>query len=184
MTRSIRYSVLTAAVLLGSTAIASAGAGPGQSAKEALALVSLMKTQGLTTTAAPDPSDPGRFVAAMLIPDVQLLVVAAKSTAADYLASQIGQRQFQEVYATLNATAVPDTKLFFQDMGCDGLTDSGIDIMYERGKDQTIFDRDWKRQKMSKADYEAKVEKADDQYGRILALLTQSLQAAPVAPGR
>ena len=120
----------------------------------------------------------------MLIPDVQLLVVAAKSTAADYLASQIGQRQFQEVYATLNATAVPDTKLFFQDMGCDGLTDSGIDIMYEHGKDQTIFDRDWKRQKISKADYEAKVEKADDQYGQILALLTQSLQAAPVAPGR
>ena len=58
MTRRMRYSVLAAAVLLGSTAIASAGADPGQSAKEAGALVSLMKAHGLSVTAAPDPSDP------------------------------------------------------------------------------------------------------------------------------
>jgi hypothetical protein len=120
-------------------------------------------------------------VAAMLIPDVQLLVVAAKSTAPGYLAAQIAQRQFGEVYSTLNATAVPDSKVFFEDMGCDGLTegDGGIDVMYERGKDQTIFDGDWKRQKISKAAYEAKAEKADDEYSRMLVLLTQSLQAAP-----
>ena len=184
MTRTTMGSMLAASALLGFSGVASAGGGQGQSSKAATALVSLMKSQGVDVAAAPDPSHPGRFIAALLIPDVQLLVIAANSKTPEYVAAQISQRQFREVYTTLNATAVPDTKLFFQDMGCDGLTDSGIDIMYERGKDQTIFDRDWKRQKMSKADYEAKVEKADDQYGRILALLTQSLQAAPVAPGR
>ena len=181
MTRTVMCSVLAASTLLASGAAASAGAGAGQSSQEAAALVALMKNQGVEVAAAPDPAEPGRFVAAMLIPDVQLLVVAAKSTAAEYLQAQIAQRQFSEVYATLNATAVPDSKLFFQDMGCDGLTndDGGIDVMYERGKDQTIFDGDWKRQKISKADYEARAAKADEDYSRILAVQTRSLETAP-----
>ena len=183
MTRTMMCSVLAASALLGFSGVASAGGGQGQSSKAATALVSLMKSQGVDVAAAPDPSHPGRFIAALLIPDVQLLVIAANSKTPEYVAAQISQRQFREVYTTLNATAVPDTKLFFQDMGCDGLTnsDGGIDVMYEHGKDQTIFDRDWKRQKISKADYEAKAEKADGEYSQMLALLTQSLQPAPAA---
>jgi hypothetical protein len=186
MTRHVICSVLAASTLMVCSPAFAAGTGAGQSSKEAAALVALMKSQGVDVVAAPDPAVPGRLVAAMLIPDVQLLVVAGKSTAPDYVQAQLAQRQFREVYTILNATAVLDSKLFFQDMGCDGLTDgdSGIDIMYERGKNQTIFDGDWKRQKISRADYQAKAEKADDEYGRMLAVLTQSLQAAPAAAGR
>jgi hypothetical protein len=179
-------SLVSAGVLIGSVSLAAAAGSPEQSPKSAAGLVTLMKSRGLSAVAAADPQSPGRVVAAMLIPDVQLLVVGAKSTAAPYLESEIAQGQYADVYAMLNSTAVPETKIFFQDMGCDGLTstDDSIDVMYERGTAQTIFDGDWKRQKMSKQDYEDKLQKADSEYNRMLTLLAEHLEAGNVAPGR
>jgi len=181
----VMTGALLACVLIGSAGPAAA-AGPEQSPKTATGLVSLMKSQGLSAVAATDPTDPGRVVAAMLIPDVQLLVVGARSTATPYLEAQIAKGEYGDVYATLNSTAVADTKVFFQDMGCDGLTNAndGVDVMYERGTAQTIFDGDWKRQKMSRQDYEEKLQKADAEYTRLLTLLTEHLQAAPASAGR
>jgi len=184
MIAATTHSALVVCLLTGGVQLAAA-AGPAQSPKAATELVSLMKARGLSTVAATDPQNPGRLVAAMLIPDVQLLVVGAKSTAAPYLEAQIGQGQYADAYAVLNSTAVPESKIFFQDMGCDGLTNAndGVDIMYERGKDQTIFDGDWKRQKMSRQDYDDKLQKADSEYQRMLTLLTERLQA-PATAGR
>jgi hypothetical protein len=56
--------------------------------------------------------------------------------------------------------------------------------MYERGTVQTIFDGDWKRQKLSKEDYENKLQKADAEYTRMLTLLADRLQSASTAAGR
>jgi hypothetical protein len=80
---------------------------------------------------------------------------------------------------TISSVCVPETKIFFQDMGCDGLTDrnDAIDVMDERGTAQTIFDGDWERQKTSKQDYEDKLQKADGEYNRLLTLLAGRLQA-------
>jgi hypothetical protein len=169
--------LITTWLLTGCVVVATADTGPERSTEAADALVTLMKSRSLDAVAAVDPQNPGRVVAAMLLPDVQLLVVAAESTALPYLKAQIAQQQYRDVYAMLNSAAVPETKLFFQDMGCDGLTneDGGVDIMYEQGKTQTIFDGDWKRHKVTKAEYGAKLEKADAEYARMLRLLTDSL---------
>ena len=175
----VRFRCLvTSALLLGWAVGTTAATGPAGSTEAAPALATLMKSRGLDSVAAVDPQNPGRVVAAMLIPDVQLLVLAAKSTALAYVEAQIRQQQYGEVYATLNSASVPETRLFFQDMGCDGLTneDGGVDIMYERGKTQTIFDGDWKRQQVSKTEYEAKLQQAEAEYFRMLALLTESLR--------
>jgi hypothetical protein len=179
-------SALWAFLLMGSVGLAAGAGSAEQSPKTAAGLVNLMKSRGLSTVAATDPQNPGRVVAAMLIPDVQLLVVGAKSTAGPYLESQIAKGQYTDVYAVLNSTAVPDTKIFFQDMRCDGLTNDndGIDVMYERGTAQTIFDGDWKRQKISKQDYDNKLQKADAEYNRMLTLLAERLQATTASPGR
>jgi hypothetical protein len=150
------------------------------SSQTATALVTLMKSRNLDAFAAPDPETPDRFVAAMLVPGVQLLVVAAKSTSPEYMKSQIAQRQYRDVYAALHASAVPESKVFFQDMGCDGLSldgSSSTDIMYERNTAQTIFDGDWKRQKISKPEYDEKLRKADAEYSRLLGVLTETLRA-------
>ena len=186
MRAEVTRFVMFACLLTGSAGIVAGATGPEQSPKAAEGLVGLMKSRQLSTVAATDPQNPGRVIAAMLIPDVQLLVVGAKSSASPYLESQIAQGQFAEVYAVLNSTAVPETKIFFEDMGCDGLTndDEGIDVMYERGTVQTIFDGDWKRQKLSKEDYENKLQKADAEYTRMLTLLADRLQSASTAAGR
>src|SRR3954463_7266215 len=135
MHRVVNRAAVLACLMIGPAGVAAGAAGPEQSPKTATELVTLMKSRGLSAAAATDPQDPGRVVAAMLIPDVQLLVVGAKSTAGPYLEAQIAKGEYSDVYATLNATAVAATKVFFQDMGCDGLTNAndGIDVMYERG---------------------------------------------------
>jgi hypothetical protein len=150
------------------------------SSKAAGELVAMMKSRNLETIALEDPEHPDHFIAAMLIPGVQLLVVGAKSTAPDYVRSQLGQQLYRDVYATLQSAAVLDTKVFFQDMGSDGLSDDGsVDIMYEHGTKQTNFNGDWKTQKMSKAEYQEKLRKADADYSRMLSLLAGRLRDSP-----
>jgi hypothetical protein len=170
------------------TLLAAGLAAPGlaeeTSSKAAGELVGLMTSRNLQAIAAEDPASPGRFVAAMLVPDVQLLAVAGSSTSPDYLRAMIAQGNYSEAYSTLHAAVVPDSKIFFQDMGCDGLAgDEGesIDIMYERNSQQTIFNRDWKGQKLSKSAYEEKVQKADAQYSQLLTLLATVLRS-PAQP--
>lgn len=105
-----------ASLVLGAAAVAATSGPAVHSSDAASALVSLMKAQGLDAVAVQEPEDPERFVAAMLVPDVQLLVVAAESTAPDHLRTQLAQRQFRNAYSALFSGAVPETKMFFQDM--------------------------------------------------------------------
>src|SRR4051794_8111005 len=103
-------TALTAGLVMASVGL-SAGGGPAQSPKAASGLVTLMTSRGVSTIAATDPQTPGRIVAAMLIPGVQLLVIGAKSTAAAYLESQIAQGQYADAYAVLNSTAIPESRM-------------------------------------------------------------------------
>jgi hypothetical protein len=175
--------VFISVVLWGAVALAVATGAAPTSADAAGTLVSLMRAQGLDAVAVQDPDDAERFIAAMLVPDVQLLVVAAKSTAPEYLRSQLEQRRYRDAYGALFSGAVPATKVFIQDMGCDGLTDGGnnIDILYERGTSQTVFNGDWKEQKLSKTAYAGKMRDAESKYSRMLTLLTQQLRGAAAA---
>lgn len=152
------------------------------SSEAAREVVALMKAGNLDAFAAADPNVPDRFVAALLVPDVQLLVVAARSTAADYVRSQLADKRYREVYSTLHSAAVPESKLFFQDMGADGLSADGeghIDIMYERGTTQTVFDGNWRGQKLSRSEYQEKLREADAEYSRMLGLLREALRRQP-----
>jgi hypothetical protein len=170
-------------VLWGAVALAVATGVPATSSEAAGMLVSLMKSQALDAVAVQDPDDAERFIAAMLVPDVQLLVVAAKSTAPEYLREQLTQRRYRDAYGALFSGAVMETKVFIQDMGCDGLTQNGgnIDILYERGTTQTVFNGDWKEQKLSKAAYAKKLRDAESKYSRMLTLLSQQLRGGAAA---
>lgn len=179
---STRHCVVVSLALVLSGGVVAARGGPAvRSSDAASALVSLMKAQGLDAIAVQDPADPERFVAAMLVPDVQLLVVAAKSTAPEYLRTQLAQRQFRDAYSALFSGAVPESKIFFQDMGCDGLKqdDSNIDTLYERGTNQIVFNGDWKGQKLSRTAYDEKLRDAESKYSEMLALLGATLGANP-----
>jgi hypothetical protein len=144
-------------------------------------LVTLMAERQLESVAAPDPETPDRFIAAMAYPNVQLLVMAAKYPSPDYLRAQLEQRRYSDVYAALQQ-GVPESKLFFQDLGCDGLPtdkDQSPDIMYERGNVQTIFDGTGEKPKMSRDEYRQKLQEAEAQYSRLLTVLIGTLQGSP-----
>jgi hypothetical protein len=155
-----------------------------RSAGVAKELATLMAERKLEAFAAQDPAAPDRFVAALAFPGVQMLVVDARSSSPDYIKWQIQEKQYADAYSTLNSTAVPDTKLFIQDMGCNGLSHGSehVDVMYERNSDQMLFDGKGRASGLSREEYVKKLGSADERYSAMLTLLLEQLRAAGAAP--
>lgn len=177
-----RIAALACAALLAALA-------PGVAAQElrsaALAkeLASAMTAAKLDAFALQDPEAPDRFIGIMLFPNVQLLMVSARHSSPDYVKWQIGEKQYKEVYAALQQSGVTEGRLFFQDLGADGLPLPGndsVDVVYESGK-QTLFDGNGK-DGGSKRDYEKKLREADAQYSRLLQLAIDALRQPPQPP--
>jgi hypothetical protein len=130
-------------------------------------LQAAMEEKKLEAIALPDPGTPGGFIAVLLIPKVQLLVVAARHPSVDYVTYQIQQKKYRDVYTLLQQPDVTAERVFFQDMGADGLhaTEGSVDVMYVHGK-QTVLggdDRKGGGPKTAKA-----LQDADERYARML----------------
>ena len=140
-------------------------------------LTSLMTQRHLDSIAAQVPDTPNRFVAALLIPNAQLLVISAEYPAAAELQAPLSQKNYRDVYAALQQPVTLQTRLFFVDAGCDGLRSGAdnVDVVYEKGK-QTLFDGHWKQQGLSEEAYQKKVGETDEQYARLLTLLVATLK--------
>lgn len=152
-----------------------------RSAQLAKQLVSAMTARQLDAIAVADPDEPGRFVAALVYPEVQLLAVSARHKAADYLALQISKKQFQEAYLLLqqgNATS----RVMMHDMGSDGMVPStdNVDTFYEGPNQKVTFDGKWEAQSLTEAAYITKQKEADEKYSRMLALLLDAVKKLPV----
>jgi hypothetical protein len=153
---------------------------PSHSESSAVAgeLSTLMNDRHLDALAAQDPDQPDRFVAALFIPNSQLLVVSARYPAPAELQAQIAQKNYRDVYAALQQPVAQQTRVFFIDAGCDGLHSGAeaVDVMYEKGTQQTLFDGRWKPQGLTEAAYTKKVESADQEYSRLLSILAAALK--------
>jgi hypothetical protein len=146
------------------------------SADAARDLVYALDASGLHAIAAADPEEPGRFVAALYIPGSQLLVVSARHPSVEGLGYRISMRQYREAYLDLQGSPTPEGKVFVQDAGADGilsvLPGSGdVDVLYEDGVRQTLFNGDIEAQHFTSAEYNAKLATADARYDRLLKLL-------------
>jgi hypothetical protein len=155
-----------------------AGAPSPASGDLAKQLVSALSSTGLDAIAARDPEAPGRVVAALAFPGSQLLVVAAPYADGATVDAWLANRMYRDVYSALQQPSITTGKVFFQDLGCDGLQPAGgsVDVMYENGKTQTIFDGDWKKQKLSQAAYQERAKAADERYARLLRALLSAAQ--------
>jgi hypothetical protein len=181
MTTPTRRSQLFAITVCLLVAAFPAGAQAQQSSALAGDLASLMTARQLEAVAAPDPESPGHFVAALLIPDVQLLVVSAEYPAPAELQAQLSQQQYRDIYTALHQPSAQPTRFFLIDTGGDGLrtADDRVDVLYEKGTTQTLFDGRWKQQGLSEAAYTKRQQDAETRYSRLLSILTSSLKAAP-----
>jgi len=170
-------SGLLAAVLIAATA-SGALAQESKSAPLAKQLVAALEAGKLDSIAAPDPSAADIFFAALYIQGSELLVVSAKYTAPQLLTDRLGKKEYRDTYIDLNSASVPASKVLIQDSLGDGLKPKAGDNqpfdIYEDGGKRTMFDGNWKNQKMSEQDYMKTFSAADDRYTQILtALLAQ-----------
>ena len=170
-----RLSVAAAVVLF---LVPAVSAQEGKSAALAKQLAAALDAAKLDSIAAKDPTAADTFVAALYFPGAQLLVVSAKYSAPQLLDARLGKKEYRDTYIDLSSASVPESKVFVQDGGADGLKakreeNQAFDI-YELAGKPTVFDGDWKRQKVSEQDYMKAYTAADDRYSAMLtALLAQ-----------
>ena len=171
--RRVASLALALALASGSLSLAAAQSKSAAAAKQLTDVLDRLK---LDAIAAPDPSDPGAFVAALYFQGGQLLVVSAKYSAPTLITAKLAKKDYRDIYIDLNAASVAGSKIFVMDQACDGLVakpdDSQAPDTWEQGTTNTVFDGDYKKAKVSEADYGKTFAAADEKYAQILSLLT------------
>lgn len=179
-----RPSIILATVVV-CLAAPCAALGAGQDSKSAAVAKELVQTLDaakLDSMAAPDPATPGTFIAVLYIPGTQLLVVSAKYAAPQLLTDKITSKDYRDVYVDLQSASVRGSKVFVTDQGADGLVakpsgDNAADS-WDVGDKSVNFDGDWKKAKVTEADYTKTFNDADDRYAKILSMLVAQAKKA------
>jgi hypothetical protein len=134
--------------------------------------------------AANDPSDPERFVAAMLLPGIQLVIVSAEYPAPVLLRERLLTGKFQDAYQDLSAASVPESRLMIEDVRADGLAfrpgkGQAADVVIHGTDEPYRFDWQWRRNRIRQDDYMAKFEETRAEYLRLVGLLTEAAKRQP-----
>jgi hypothetical protein len=170
------YRLFGVSIIFASCLALSARAQVLHSTELATELGSLLTAHNLDAIAASDPEHPDRFIAALSFPKSQLLVVDAAYPAPELLRQEIIDAKYRDVYLALQQSGAPDGKLFFLDLGYDGLhgTPDAVDVLYEGATKQTLFDGQPEKHKLTRKVYETEFATAEATYSRLLsALITQ-----------
>jgi hypothetical protein len=151
-----------------------------KSAPLAKQLAAAMEAAKLDSVAAKDPSNPGVYIAALYIPNFQLLAIANSYAAPMLLDTRLSRKEYRDVYIDLNSASPAATRLFVEDLGADGLKakredNQGFDAVENKGT-RTMFDSDWRKQKLSEEDYSKAFAAADERYTQILTALLAQLK--------
>ncbi|WP_239493102.1 hypothetical protein [Luteitalea sp. TBR-22] len=163
-------------VAAGATAQPAAGGGTAAIARELSAALASQGAPGAPRfIAAEDPKDPTRFVAAMLLPDLQLMVVSAAYKAPVLLRERVLTRKYQEAYQDLHAASVPEGKVVIEDLLANGLAvkparNQAPDVATIGGR-TVSFDGQWRKARIPEAEYTAAFASAEQEYTRLLGLL-------------
>jgi hypothetical protein len=97
---------------------------------------------------------------------------------------QLDRKDYGESYAALHNSAVPRTKLFVQDMGCDGFSRDGehVDVVYQQAAGQLLLDGSGKASGLSKDAYAAKAAEVDARYAELLELVIKTIRGDAATP--
>ncbi|HEY8551433.1 MAG TPA: hypothetical protein VIL35_15860 [Vicinamibacterales bacterium] len=172
----VRLAAVGIATLACGTPLAAQGSAASKSAATAAALAQQLEKNKMQYIATRDPKEEGRYIAAAHFPG-SLMVISATYAAPVLLNEKLLTRKYQEAYIDLNSASEPASRIFIEDLQANGFTlkkvkDGPIDA-YEVGGKRIVFDFDWRKQKMSEEEYFATLQKADEQYARMLALLLE-----------
>jgi hypothetical protein len=178
VTRSMRLATVVPAALLLIALAPPALAQESKSAPLAKQLAAALDAAKLDSIAAKDPDGADVFDAALYFPGMQLLVISGRYSVPQLLATRLTKKEYRDVYLDLNGAAT--AKVFIEDPGADGLkvkreNNTAFDQAEVDGK-RTMFDGDWKAQKLSEQDYTKAFSTADDRYTQILTALLAQLK--------
>jgi hypothetical protein len=170
--------MITTIALLIAAQQASAQPAGAHSTQLATELNQLLTARGLDAIAASDPAAPNRFVAALAFSKSELLVVGAAYPAPPLLLQQIAAAKYHDVYEALQQSGVADGRLFFLDLGYDGLrgTPDAVDVLYEGPTNELVFDGSPEKHKLTKAAYEKQLASAEATYSHLLTVLIGHLK--------
>jgi hypothetical protein len=171
-----RTCVIVCVLLAGAAA---AQAQDSKSTPLAKQLVAALEAGKLDSIAAKDPSNADVYVGALYIPGSQLLVVANKYPVPAALDARLTKKEYRDLYIDLNSSA-PASRVFIEDLGADGVKikrdeNQPFDSVEINGA-RTMFDGDWKKQKLSEDDYNKAFAAADERYVQILTALLAQLK--------
>jgi hypothetical protein len=158
-----------------------AAAQESKSVAAAATLVELMKTKSLEQFAVKVSGEADMYVSVMHIPNAQLLVVSGRHPVPSAIDARIAARDFAGAYADHNGSTLREGKLFVMDIGANGLVvtpgrNNPFDVTYENGERSTMFDGDWRGQKLSERDYRARFADIDGRYAKMLDTLSEALR--------
>jgi hypothetical protein len=150
------------------------------SAVVAKQLTAALDAAKLDAISAKDPARPDAFVGALYFPGGQLLVVGAQYAAPTLLNEKIGRKDYRDVYLDLSSASIPESKVFVEDYGSNGLKPrrdgAAPPDTYEAAGKRTVFDGDWKKQKLSEGEYLTTFSTADGRYREMLSALLAQVQ--------
>ena len=155
---------------------------PSKSAPAAAALSKQLEAAKLQYIAARDPSEEGRYVAAMHFAGLQILVISAKYAAPALLNEKLISSKYQDIYVDLSSASERASRIIIEDLRANGIArskqkDQPPDV-YEAAGKKIVFDFDWRKQKLTEEEYFKTLETADAQYTRILGLLLEQAKQA------
>jgi hypothetical protein len=177
--------VLTVVLVVAGAPLSAAGS----SAELAGALVKLMEQQNIDTVAAAHPTEPGRFIAAMHIKGVQLLVITGRYSAPALMKENLLKRDYRQVYLDLNSAADKAGRLFITDSQANGLQvvpakNAPFDISWRDMTSQILYNRDWKAQKLNEDAYRKRFAEDESEYVAMLDILKTALSGSAAAPAQ
>ena len=184
--RFILASALGVCLTIGPTAFAQPPAGQAAAAASAAKvkeLVAVMQSKKLEAIAGRDPDKSGRYLAALHIPNVQLLVVSATYAKPGDLDARLYYKDFMGAYVDLNTSIHSSDKTFIEDALCDGLiAQPGKSLVHDSarlGTEKRVFDGDFaapnqkNSKKISQDAYLKLFSTAEEQYIRVLTVLIE-----------
>lgn len=181
MKRLTRVACALLAALIVLSLAGRVSAQESKSAPLAKQLAAAIDAAKLDTIAARDPAAPDVFVAALYFPGTQLLVVSGRYSVPQLLNDRLLKKEYRDVYLDLNGAATEKT--FIEDPGADGLKakreNNQLFDQAEMAGKRTMFDGEWKQQKMSEEDYMKAFSAADERYAQMLAALLAQLKKTP-----
>ena len=179
--RSVGVFALIALVLTPalSSAQQAKSAGPeSKSAALAAELCKLLEANKLDSIAAKESEY--QYVGALYFPGTQLLVVRGKFSTFARMAHLLAQKDFKEAYMDLSGASELQSRAFIMDLGANGLrykreANMPFDTADVRGKSYR-FDGEWRKAKITEADYQKTFTDTDEEYAQMLQTLISSLK--------